>query len=291
MLSRYVLALALVGLSSAVELVSVDQGDNGDNLRTIDSATGTEKLVKSLPGAAHPLAVFYDADNTETILATTDDISTVDSSGSVVSSVKQQDGLVVSIGYNRNTSSLFGIRELDGAISLVGIDRKASTIKTLVTANATGSVKAAYYAWKKNHYCVVVESRNRDEPDTMVFLDSKALAVHGENPVQKGLDIRALAINFELRNVNTIANVNGSMWLTITHMSGQLQQALVRLPDGVEVHHHSAAVVDNAANMFYGALSLHGKPKLFAFDLNQNGTMVSQDLAHDAASIALAYAQ
>jgi hypothetical protein len=74
-------------------------------------STGTETLVTNIQGGTAPLAVLFDFEDSATIILTESAVTTVDDKGSVQTTVKQQDGLVVSIGYQRNTTELFGIRE------------------------------------------------------------------------------------------------------------------------------------------------------------------------------------
>jgi hypothetical protein len=125
----------------------------------------------------------------------------------------------------------------------------------------------------------------------MLFIDTKAHEVHDQHPVQNGLDIRVLAINYATHNVYAMAAVNGSMWLTVVHMSGQLQQKIAPISGDIGAVSPGQAVVDNAANVFYAAVSLSGSPTLFAFNLGENASSYNKKLAHQSSAIALVIAQ
>ena len=243
------------------------------------------------------LDLYHDTDHDQTVILDRTAITTLDKAGSVVSKVMQPSagGTVVALGYNRNTTQLFGIVEgIKNDITLAMIDRNDGTISHLASANATGSVKTAYYAWSKGHFCVIVAppaGPAAAAAETMLFFDTTTLDGWWQSDVQPGFDIRAVAINFVTENVYVLAAVNGSMWFAISHMSGQLQTALTALPDGASVTHGNAAVVDNAANVAYCAVDVAGKPTLLVFDLAQNGTMVAHDLAHESSALSLTIAQ
>ena len=292
----------LLGVLGGADIISVDSSPSSgmESIRTIDSDTGKGTHVTSVSGTSEPIAVFFDADHKQSILLTRGAITTVDTTGAIVSTVNQPaDGAVVSIGYNRNTTELFGIKVSAGAVSLVIIDRSYTnaTVTEVAQTNATGRVKAAYYAWTHGHYCVVVESGDASDTDTMLFIDTKAKAVVDQHRVQPGLDIHSFAINYATRNVYALTGVNGTLWLAIVHMSGQLQQLLAKLPVGAfgpaEQIGTATSVVDNSASMLYSAVVdvLDGNAKLLVFDLAQNGTMVSRTLDQPSAGIPLVAAQ
>jgi len=279
-----------------------DDDDRRDHVRLLDSDTGTATPFALLSDADRRiLDLYHDTDHDQTIILDRTAITTLDKDGFILSKVMQPyDATVVALGYNRNTTQLFGIVEgIKNDITLAMIDRNDGTLTHLASANATGSVKTAYYAWSKGHFCVIVAppagpaaaAAAAAAADTMLFFDTTTLDGWWQSDVQPGFDIRAVAINFVTENVYVLAAVNGSMWFAISHMSGQLQTALTALPDGATITHGNAAVVDNAANVAYCAVDVAGKPTLLVFDLAQNGTMVAHDLAHESSALSLTIAQ
>lgn len=155
-----------------------------------------------------------------------------------------------------NSTRLYGVRQAgveNPTVSLVEIDRGAQAFKVLLTLNVTGFVRAAYYAWTHDHFCVVVAGRGEAAQDTMVFIDTRAASVHKQSLVQAGVTLRAMAINYATRNVYALcrSRADGSLSFAIVHMDGMVQEVLASLPDTIHAPAFAPAVVDNEANLFH----------------------------------------
>jgi hypothetical protein len=238
-----------------------------------------------------------------------DSITTVDRTGRVLSSVKQDKaaGPVISLGYNSNTTQLFGIRQQQSSanVSLVSIDRTGLTIEELLTLDVRGDVLAAYYAPPKGHYCVVVRPAD-GSADQIVFIDTATFSIHKQGDVQSGLSVTALAINYVTRNVYAVvddASFGTALSLVVLHMNGTLQETVAKLPVGVRAT--PLGLVDNAANVFFAVLHspknvfdpVPGRPPwapvLGAFDLGagRNGSLTTAPLAYEPGALTLLAAQ
>jgi hypothetical protein len=303
------------GATSTLLCMGHDGTAENVTLSSVDLSSGAKVSIGSYPSppaALEALGLAYDAGSGQALLVTDDAILTVDAASGIPISTFPQEELspIVSIGVHPNEtnpgapSTIFGIQASGVAqptLSLVEVDREAQVTKTLLVLNVSGFVRAAYYAWRMSHYCVIVAHASGD---VMVFLDTQARAVHSMNPVQQGIQIRALAINYATHNVYALVSDRTSsdkaFSLAIVHMNGMLQQKLMTMDQRPFVHvpYNAPAVVDNAANLMHVAV-LRGtsapshdlEPLLATFDLNQNGTLTTVPLHHGTGALALRSAQ